>query len=102
MRIDKPLCSFKYCKYESDGNCTANRVAEYYCEFKLVSKKQIPVLPENKTRNEYKSLGKNYWCPSCGVLFQEWENPLFRTNYCGNCGQRLETKDKGDGENDAY
>ena len=35
MRIDKPLCGFKYCKYQFDGNCMAIPVKREYCEFRM-------------------------------------------------------------------
>ena len=50
--------------------------------------KQIPKPPENKACDEYKALGKNYYC-LCGVMFPCWEDKHHRTNYCGNCGQSL-------------
>lgn len=50
--------------------------------------KQIPKPPEHKVHDEYKSLGKNYYCP-CGVMFLDWENQP--TKYCGNCGQKLKS-----------
>lgn len=33
MRIDLPQCSFKYCRYCFDGNCTAKEVHRKSCEF---------------------------------------------------------------------
>lgn len=48
--------------------------------------KQIPIPPVNEVRAGYRALGKNYWC-KCDVMFVDWEN--YKTNYCGNCGQKL-------------
>lgn len=48
--------------------------------------KQIPRPPENKVHKKYKMLGKNCFC-KCGVMFIDWERN--KTNYCGNCGQKL-------------
>jgi len=49
--------------------------------------KQIPKPPTYETKEKYKALGKNYYC-SCGVMFIDFERN--GTNFCGNCGQRLE------------
>ena len=51
--------------------------------------KQIPKPPEYKVHEKYPTLGKDYYCQECGVLFASWEDENGRTNYCGNCGQRL-------------
>ena len=48
--------------------------------------KQIPKPPGNKVRDEYKILGKNYYC-QCGVMFVDFERN--GTNFCGQCGQKL-------------
>ena len=51
-------------------------------------KKQIPKELEYKVKEQYSVIGKGYYC-QCGALFPYWENIHARTNYCGNCGQRL-------------
>ena len=33
MRIDIPLCGFKYCKYSSDCNCTATDLQRERCDY---------------------------------------------------------------------
>lgn len=40
MKIDLPCCSFKNCKYQSDGNCTKPN------EYKMCSKGNIFVMTE--------------------------------------------------------
>ena len=61
-----------------------------YCEALKIAisalEKQLASEPENKVHEDYKVLGKNYYC-KCGVMFYNWENQP--TNFCGNCGQKL-------------
>lgn len=49
--------------------------------------KQMSKPPEHKVHEKYPSLGKDYYCQECGVMFMDWE--AMQTNYCGNCGQKL-------------
>lgn len=49
-------------------------------------KKQMPIPPVYEVREKYKQLGKCYYC-NCGVMLLGYEHG--GSNYCGNCGQRL-------------
>ncbi len=49
--------------------------------------KQAVKPPILKVHPKFKSLGENYYCQSCGVMFVDFERN--GTNFCGNCGQRL-------------
>lgn len=53
----------------------------------VLIKKEMPKPPELKVREEFKALGKCYYCAECGVMFIS--DPPDLTRYCGNCGQRL-------------
>ena len=50
--------------------------------------KQVACPPRDILRDRHESLGKNYYC-KCGVMFPGWHDERGRTNYCGNCGQKL-------------
>ena len=50
--------------------------------------KQISCPPKDFVRDGFEALGKNFYC-QCGVMFPGWHHERGRTNYCGNCGQKL-------------
>ena len=96
MRIDLPSCSFKYCRYNSDCNCTAKNKRES-CEFeryKNGSEKMIPKKPMGSGDRPHDWNG--YWivffvCPVCKNEVQsESMGDEYTHNYCPNCGQALD------------
>ena len=40
MRIDLPLCDFKFCKFESDSNCTSTSGKRERCEYLRLKTKE--------------------------------------------------------------
>lgn len=67
---------------------------ESYCDVIKALKKQSLMPPVEEVDEKYPALGRCYFCQSCSVMFVGWEYPNGRTNYCGNCGQKLrEVKD---------
>lgn len=62
---------------------------EQFADVISAIEKQIPKPPVNKVDEKCAELGRCYFCQSCGVMFVGWEFPNNRTNYCGNCGQKL-------------
>ncbi len=82
MRIDLPLCGFKNCKYQFDGNCTHEDEYET-CEFTCMKTKDIPLLVDY-----IGDFYDNAKCKNCGNEFfkdeQDW-----KCTYCPECGQAL-------------
>lgn len=86
MRIDLPLCSFKDCRYNFDGNCKDAKKKEK-CEFDIFSEKQIPKKVNNRAliALSFPAYLRGD-CPVCGSKSLSSAD----TNYCNVCGQKLD------------
>jgi hypothetical protein len=84
------------CKMTAVGHSLSWVLTDYGREALTIAigllEKQIPKPPEYKVNEKYPTLGRNYYCQECGVMFTDWEN--YPTNYCGNCGQALEVRNE--------
>ena len=108
MRIDIPLCNFRNCKYQFDGNCT-NQLPYGYerCEFnRMRDRLQIDPSGTDKIDELEEAIGyarperHGMWingeeCSVCGAEFRDDETDYFC--YCPFCGALMNEKD---GEND--
>ena len=59
-----------------------NRLADY-------EDRREPRPPENKVHPNHPGLGRGHYCTRCSAFFPYWDDENGRTNFCGNCGQRL-------------
>jgi len=113
MRIDKPGCGFKNCRYNFDGNCM-RKAGDEGCEFKYYKdyfdKSESEQTKSNEYKNGYKKALEDInteeyaitkeWnpseCPRCHHDFDEYEpcndgqyKRAYALNRCPYCGQKI-------------
>lgn len=71
MRIDLPQCSFKYCRFQLDGNCTANKAKRESCEILQEENKQLEV-----RNNKF-----NYWRNICEIQAEQAAKGISKYGY---------------------
>lgn len=86
MRIVLPMCSFKDCRHNFDGNCKDVKKKEK-CEFSIFAEKQMPKMVNNRVLIALKFPAYIRGdCPVCGSKSLSSAD----TDYCNVCGQRLD------------
>lgn len=100
MRIDLPLCSFKYCKYCLDGNCTAKEIHRERCDFlnspAIDPKRGSIVWFERQNGNPLDGYDYDWgWkCSACDYEYPpeyDYDDPENqpKNNFCPNCGANM-------------
>lgn len=60
---------------------------------KAALRKATPIPVISKVHAKYPHVGRNLWCPTCGVMFvNDMEYGREAVHFCENCGQRLDWK----------